>query len=135
MEYLSKSKRMKKIIEDVLKDGEIHTVEEFAIVAIKQNVIEEKTDAVIKNSLFQMKSTNPRLENIGRGQYRIKKKEHTEDEKSLETFDRSLKYISEEVNQLKKFDWVHCTDREWMQAREKITQLKKVFIEVQKLIG
>lgn len=135
MEYLSKSKRMKKVIEEILKDGEVHTVEEFVDMAMQQNIIEDKTDAVIRNSLFQMKGANPNLENIGKGQYRIRKREEIENEKSSETFGQALDYILEEVNKLRRFDWMHCSDREWMQAREKIAKLKKTFAEVQKLIG
>lgn len=49
-------------------------------------------------------------------------------------FEKALEYILKEVSDLKKFDWVNCTDEELSRARGKIAKLKKVFVETQKLI-
>jgi hypothetical protein len=112
-------------------DGEIHTIDEITLLAIERKIISDSKDAAVRNALFQMKRDNPNIINVDKGKY---KASSIENENGAEIFEKALGYILREVSDLKKFDWVNCTDEELIKAREKITKLKKVFAEVQKLI-
>lgn len=134
MKNMSKCRQVKELIEDLFKDGEVHTIEEITLLAIENKIIRDAKDSAIKNALFQMKRNNPNIINVDKGKYRARSKETAPNKNSAEMFEKALEYLSKEVMELKKFDWVNCTDEELLRAREKIAKLKRFGVEVQGLI-
>lgn len=131
---MSKCQQVKEMIEELFKDGDVHTIEEITLLAIERNIINDAKDSAVKNALFQMKRDNPNIINVDKGRYKASGKDNVRDENNVEMFEKALEYILKEVSDLKKFDWVNCTDEELSRARGKIAKLKKVFVETQKLI-
>lgn len=134
MENMSKCQNVKKLIEDLFKDGEVHTIEEITLLAIESEIIRDAKDAAVKNALYQMKKDQSNIINVDKGKYRAKRKETIGNNDSEKMFERALEYLQREVTKLKDFDWINCTDEELLRTREKIASLKKFEIEVQKLI-
>ncbi len=131
---MSKCRQVKEIIEELFKDGDVHTIEEITLLAIERKIIRDAKDSAVKNALFQMKRDNPHFINVDKGKYQARGKDNTRNKNSVEMFEKAVEYLAKEVVDLKKFDWVNCTDEELLEAREKIAKLKKLGIEVQKLI-
>ena len=131
---MSKCQQVKAIIEELFRDGELHTIEEITLLAIEKKIINNAKDSAVKNALFQMKRDNLNIISVDKGRYKANEKNCVESKNISDMFDKSLEYILKEVGELKKFDWVNCTDEELLRAREKIAKLKRAFTEVQKLI-
>ena len=127
---MSKCKQIKGIIEDVFRDGEIHTVEEVKILAMKKKIIIDKDDAAIKNAFYQTKRDNINFINVGVGKYQMKQKNEEERNLDMEKLDKSIECILNEIEGLKHFDWVNCSNEELLQAREKVAKVKKMDLEV-----
>ena len=130
---MSKCRKVKELIEELFMDGDVHTTEEITLLAMESKIIRDAKDSAIKNALFQMKRDNPNIINVDKGKYQVKINDSSKHNEEI--FEKSIECILKEVFDLKKFDWVNCTDGELLKAREKIVKLKKLGIEVQKLIG
>jgi len=131
---MSKCRQVKELIEELFKDGDVHTIEEITLLAIERKIIRDAKDSAVKNALFQMKRDNPNFINVDKGKYQARGKDNAGNKNSVEMFEKAVEYLAKEVVDLKKFDWVNCTDEELLEAREKIAKLKKLGLEVQKLI-
>ena len=131
---MSKCRQVKELIEELFKDGDVHTIEEITLLAIESEIIRDAKDSAVKNALFQMKRDNPNIINVDKGKYQARGNDNDRNKNSAEMFEKAVEYLSKEVVDLKKFDWVNCTDEELSRAREKISKLKKLGGEVQKLI-
>ncbi|MBQ9141620.1 MAG: hypothetical protein IJX63_07485 [Lachnospiraceae bacterium] len=131
---MSKCRLVKELIEELFKDGDVHTIEEITLLAIESKIIRDAKDSAVKNALFQMKRDNPNIINVDKGKYQARGNDDARNKNSAERFEKAVEYLLKEVMDLKKFDWVNCTDEELLKAREKIAKLKKIGVEVQKLI-
>lgn len=125
---MSKIGEIKKIIERLFEDGNIHTNDEIIKIALDENIITDEKDKSISNALFQFKKNNPDFESVGRGMYQKK----VSDE--LKSLNQQVDFIISEIKNIGKFNWIDCDEQELLLEREKITKIKKIVSEYEKII-
>lgn len=126
------SQAAKKMISKLLEDGNVHTIEEMTLLALEKQIIEDKNDNAVKNALYQMKKDSSII-NLKKGMYQMnaEKKDYIEEK---DVFEESISNVIMEVKKLKQFNWIHCTNEELTEARNKILQLSKIYEEIKGLI-
>lgn len=130
---MSKCQCAKKIINELLGDGKVHTIDEMVSLALERHVIENKKDSAVKNALFQMKKQNTSIINVDKGKYKMLIA-NDRNVKEKEVFEESISYVFLEIRKLKEFDWMNCTNEELAEARKKVMKLKEVYEEINCLI-
>lgn len=128
---MSKVSEVKKIILDLLKDQEVHTIGEIIQCALERNVITDEKDMAVSNAIYQMKKSDPDFVSIGRGKYQMNNPDKCTGTSEI---DEHLEYILKEIEEIKSFDWLNCRDEELFAEREKVSKIKKVVVEFQKVI-
>lgn len=130
---MSKCQAAKKMISKLLEDGNVHTLEEMTLLALEKQIIEDKNDNAVKNALYQMKKVDSSIINLKKGKYKmsVKRNDYIEEK---DTFEESISNVIMEVWKLKQFNWIHCTNEELTEARNKIVQLSEVYEEIKELI-
>lgn len=133
---MSKSQELKKVIWDVLDDGEIHTSAEIQQACIEKGLVDVEHVGKIRGIIFNMKNEHEEFEVVSRGKYKInltKDKQHIlNEEKSL---DYSIAIIKEKLLELKQINWITASDESLQNARQDAAKLKALEKEISKVVN
>ena len=109
----SKLGQTKKVIYNVLSDGQPHRVSDFFEAAYEEKVIADMNDPTVRNAIFHLKRKHSNIRCVKAGVYQL----CTNSELAQEV-DDAVEKISQAIAELKCFQWLDCSDDELKQARE-----------------
>lgn len=128
---MSKSGEVRKIMENLFSDGEVHTISEIVQIALDNNIITNTNDQAISNAIYQFKKINSDFQCVGKGKYQRKECGDSEDLMDLK---ERVNYILNEIKKIKRFDWINCENKEALLEKEKITMIKKIVKEFENMV-
>lgn len=129
---MSKTGEIKEIMEVMFKDGKIHTSDEIIRIALNEKIITNEKDKAISNAIFQFKKCNPDFFSVGRGKYQKKVCGVADDE--LKKLNEQVEFIIDEIRKIKKFDWISCDEQALILERKKISNIKRIVLEYEKMV-
>lgn len=130
---MSKSKEIKKVIMDILQDGNIHTAEEIRTVCARKGIIDIKESNVVRGAIFTLKKENECFVAVDKGKYKLRRINDVEESIVHDEFDKVIKYLEKKVNVFKRFNWITCTDEELEIARKQITVMMNLADDIKKI--
>lgn len=130
---MSQQKKLKEMIVELLRDGEIHSSEEIRELALKKGIIDDEKSTSIRNAIFQLKKENCDFITPEKGRYMLQTRESHKHDGSKMSFDQTMEIVDDIIDSLSHFNWINCTDAELAQARQHMAQLKKMADRVTKL--
>lgn len=132
---MSKSKEIKKVIMEILKDGNVHTAEEIRTVCIEKGIIGSKEANIVRGAVFSLKKENEYFVAVEKGRYKLEKEKNLEKYIKTDDFEEVIKYLNKKIDVFKNFNWITCTDEELDKSRKQIMLLIDLSNEIKKIIN
>lgn len=70
---MSTTNKIQKMFWSLLEDSETHTIKELTNLALSQQIITEDQAALVRGAVSLMRKSNPEIEMVERGKYRLNK--------------------------------------------------------------
>lgn len=132
---MSLHKKVKEIIFEILKDGEMHSIEEIKMVASQNGVEIEQGNPVIRNVVYRLKQEYPNFTSPERGKYKMNLDNQNTDEFDTSSFKQAIEIVSERIDQLRVLDWRICPEVDLKLARRDTDCLKKISEKIDQYLG
>lgn len=129
---MSKSKEIKKIIMEILKDGEVHTAEEIRMACLERGIIGSEEANIVRGAVFSLKKENENFVAVEKGRYKLEKEKDLEKCIEKDEFEEVIKYLRKKINMFKNFNWITCTDEELEVSRKQIMLLRDLSDEIER---
>ena len=120
---MTKGAAIKKIIYDVLADGEIHSATEIRSKAIESGIMIDEKSTSLRNVIYHIKREDANFKTVDRGMYVLTS---TTSGESVICFEEALRIIETEITKLRNINWLTCSEQELSEARNKVRELKKM---------
>ena len=117
----------------MLQDGKIHTIDEIYNECVEKGMINVEDKGSVRSAIFTLKAENKRFVAVEKGKYKLN--DIDEEENTMgDEFEKALESIKKRINELKKFNWVTCSDEELNTARKQINSMMKLHDDIKKLV-
>ncbi len=128
---MTKGAAIRKIIYDVLADGEIHSATEIKNKAIESGIMIDEKSTSLRNAIYHIKREDTNFKTVDRGMYVLTS---NTSEESVICFEEALRIIEIEITKLRNFNWLTCSEQELNVARNKVRELKKMQSAIHNLL-
>lgn len=128
---MTKGAAIKKIIYDVLADGEIHSATEIRSKAIESGIMIDEKSTSLRNVIYHIKREDANFKTVDRGMYVLTS---TTSGESVICFEEALRIIETEITKLRNINWLTCSEQELSEARNKVRELKKMQSTIHNLL-
>ena len=120
---MTKGAAIRKIIYDVLADGEIHSATEIKNKVIESGIMIDEKSTSLRNAIYHIKREDANFKTVDRGMYVLTS---NTSEASVICFEEALRIIEAEITKLRNINWLTCSEQELNVARNKVRELKKM---------
>ncbi len=128
---MTKGAAIKKIIYDVLADGEIHSATEIRSKAIESGIMIDEKSTSLRNAIYHIKREDANFKTVDRGMYVLTS---TTSGESVICFEEALRIIETEITKLRNIKCLTCSEQELSEARNKVRELKKMQSTIHNLL-
>ena len=128
---MTKGAAIKKIIYDVLADGETHSATEIRSKAIESGIMIDEKSTSLRNVIYHIKREDANFKTVDRGMYVLTS---TTSGESVICFEEALRIIETEITKLRNINWLTCSEQELSEARNKVRELKKMQSTIHNLL-
>lgn len=128
---MNKGAAIRKIVYDVLADGEIHSAAEIRNKAIENGIMIDKKSTSLRNAIYHIKREDVNFKVVNRGKYVLT---NNVSEESVICFKEALRIVKKEMIKLRNINWITCSEQELNEARNKVHELKKLQSDIYNLL-
>lgn len=129
---MTKGAAIRKIIYDVLADGEIHSATEIKNKVIESGIMIDEKSTSLRNAIYHIKRKDANFKTVDRGMYVLTS---NTSETSVICFEEALRIIEAEITKLRNINWLTCSEQELNVARNKVRELKKMQDTISNLLN